>query len=142
MVLLSQGTNKMVLDLEELLFKQSYSVLAARIRIRPPLGRALDLIEAEYNNPDLTVRRLALAARLSKTHFGNVFRQAASFTPYQFVIRYRIMKAAELIKAGDRTLLRIAMDVGFGDSKALDRNFSKLLRVTPKDFLNFRGRAK
>ena len=63
------------------------------------LLRAKDLVDAHYAEP-LTVADLARAAGLSPSQFSRECRRAYGETPHQYVVRRRVERAGELLRAG------------------------------------------
>jgi two-component system response regulator YesN len=71
---------------------------------------------------------------VSKNHLNVLFRQMTTFTFYQLLIRYRLIKAATMIISKNFSLLEVALQNGFGSLNAFERNFRGLIGVTPKEF--------
>jgi len=120
-----------ITEIEHKLFCRSYSTLMSELRLDPNLSRALDSIET--NRGWISPVALAKAAGLSRTVLSGRLRERTGFSPHQFLIRRRILEAAQLILSTDFSLLEIALSVGFRDMNGLDRNFKLLLAMTPRD---------
>jgi AraC family transcriptional regulator len=133
--------NRMAPEVEKLLFKQSYSDLAARIRTDARLRRALDLIESRDNELRATVPAMAKAAGLSRTTFHELFRCKTGLTPHQFVRRLRIMRASQLMRSIRMTMLEIALEAGFGDEGTMRRNFKEMVGIIPGQWRKFSRHA-
>jgi AraC-like DNA-binding protein len=132
----------MINDYEAELFGERYMGLERKIRLDPGLARSIDLSEARYRDPGLTVGEMARAACMSETVFRGRFRHAITIGPQQFIIRYRMMKALHLLNSLDSTISKTAMDAGFPDLRALDRHFKHLLGASPKEIrLRIRSEA-
>jgi AraC family transcriptional regulator len=87
------------------------------------INKAFDYIEANYGNP-LTLDELAGVANFSKFHFNRIFQGAVGETPFQFIQRIRLEKAATLLiyNPGD-SISNIAQKCGFSDISIFSRNF-------------------
>jgi AraC family transcriptional regulator len=62
---------------------------------------------------DISVETLAGVVELSPFHFSRVFKQATGASPLQFVTRERITRAQQLIRETSRSLIDIALEVGY-----------------------------
>ncbi len=62
---------------------------------------------------NISLETLAELAELSPFHFSRVFKQATGMTPLQFVTRERILQAQQLIRETSRSLIEIALEVGY-----------------------------
>ena len=96
----------------------------------PPVGtrdlaRAADavrLIDDGYAEP-LTIEGLARAVGLSRRRFAAVFKRAVGASPYNYILNRRLRAAAERLRAGEGSVLAIALDCGFGDLSEFTRGF-------------------
>lgn len=80
----------------------------------------------------LTVEQLAAAAGLSRAHFSRLFKHACGRSPHAFVLRRRIDRAKELLRAEpDLPLAQVAAKVGFCDQGHLTRRFRQVTGLTP-----------
>ena len=61
------------------------------------MREALAFIEQNFQN-DISVEDIAAQCGLNRSYFGTIFRQALGQTPQEFLIHYRMIKAAELLK--------------------------------------------
>jgi len=87
------------------------------------INRTLDYIETNIDKP-LTLAELASVANFSKFHFNRIFHSIAGETPFQFIQRVRLEKAAALILLNKmESLSEIAHKVGFSDISIFSRNF-------------------
>lgn len=58
---------------------------------------ATSFIEQNFQN-DITVEDIAAFCNLNRSYFGKIFRDAVGKSPQEFLISYRMTKAAELLK--------------------------------------------
>jgi AraC family transcriptional regulator of arabinose operon len=82
----------------------------------------------------LSLRQLAAAAGLSRTHFVAAFRRAAGVPPMRFFHRLRIARACELLETSDVPVGPIATAVGYRDYRYFDRMFRRVVGQTPRDY--------
>ncbi len=83
---------------------------------------------------DISVEEMAGLVELSPFHFSRVFKQATGMTPLQFVTRERITRAQQLIRESSRSLIEVAMEVGYTSPSHFAKVFRKMTGVAPKEF--------
>src|SRR5512145_2650164 len=87
------------------------------------INKAFDYIELHLEK-SMTLEELAAVANFSKFHFNRIFHSIVGETPFQFVLRLRLEKAASLILANkDVSISEIAFKCGFSDISVFSRNF-------------------
>jgi AraC family transcriptional regulator len=86
------------------------------------LRKIEDYVRAHLTE-DVSVETLAELAELSRFHFCRVFKQATGMTPLQFVTRERMLKAQRLIRETSRSLIEIALEVGYTVQAILPKRF-------------------
>ena len=72
----------------------------------------LEYIELHYSE-DVSLDMLAASANVSKSECLRCFKSTLHTTPYQYLIEYRLSKAAELLKSTDLPIEAVASRVGF-----------------------------
>jgi AraC family transcriptional regulator len=83
---------------------------------------------------EIAVEKLAELAELSPFHFSRVFKQTTGMSPLQFVTRGRITRAQQLIRETSRSLIEIALDVGYTSPSHFAKVFRRVVGVTPTEF--------
>lgn len=83
---------------------------------------------------DLSTEALAELVGLSPAHFSRVFKQATGKSPLQFIRRERIARAQQLIRETSRSLIEIALEVGYASPSHFAHVFRRLVGVTPTEF--------
>jgi AraC family transcriptional regulator len=94
------------------------------------ISRAVRRIENCSDQP-ISLGELAEEARLSPYHFLRSFRRIAGMTPYQFVLRTRLHRAAVRLRTTDDAVSAIAFDAGFGDLSTFVRRFRTVMGAAP-----------
>ena len=114
-----------------------YPIDSAHIKSddRKRIHRVIDYVEA-FLAEDISLADLALVAGRSKFHFSRLFKTAIGLTPHQYLMKRRVERAAEAMKARTESLADIALSYGFSDQTHFTRNFKKFKGVTPKQFLD------
>lgn len=111
-----------------------------RHRERPEDRRRLEIlktviahIETHYADK-IYLHDLARLAGMSESRFSRFFKQTMRQTPLAYINRYRVEKAAELLRETDRKLLDIALEVGFEHQGYFIRRFREQMGVTPAEY--------
>ena len=83
---------------------------------------------------NISIETLAELVELSPFHFSRVFKQATGMPPLQFVTRERIARAQQLIRETSRSLIEIALEVGYTSPSYFAQVFRRVVGVTPTEF--------
>ncbi len=87
------------------------------------INKTFDFIESNLDRP-FTLEELAGVANFSKFHFHRIFLAWVGETPFQFILRVRLEKAASLMVSNPKeTITDIALKCGFTDISVFSRNF-------------------
>ncbi|MFE1880230.1 helix-turn-helix domain-containing protein, partial [Streptomyces diastatochromogenes] len=84
--------------------------------------------------PPLTLEALARHAAVSPRTFSRRFAEDTGYTPMQWVMRARIDLARELLERSERSVEKIAADVGLGTGANLRLHFQRILGTTPSEY--------
>jgi AraC family transcriptional regulator len=82
----------------------------------------------------IQIEALAELAELSPFHFARVFKQATGMTPHQFVTRERMLRAQQLIRETARSLIDIALEVGYTSPSHFAQVFRREVGMVPTQF--------
>jgi AraC family transcriptional regulator len=85
-------------------------------------------------NCDLSVKNLAIVANYSVWRFIKVFDMVYGETPYSFMSRNRIDRAASLLKGSDLAIGDIAIAAGFDSRASFSRAMKRRLGSSASDF--------
>ena len=82
--------------------------------------------------------QLARIAAMSRTSFANRFKSLTGETPFNYITRWRLLKAKVLLEESRFSVGEIAEQVGYQSEAAFNRVFKKRVSQTP---LKFRQRS-
>ncbi len=95
--------------------------------------KARDMIDENYMQ-DISVAELAEVCGLSESHFRRCFVENFAYSPIDYKIRKRILKARDMLLSGDFSVSEVALAVGFSDVNYFSRIFKKRTGMTPLEF--------
>lgn len=96
---------------------------------------ALSFIEQNFPN-DISVEDIAASCNLNRSYFGKIFRNAVGKSPQEFLITYRMSKAAELLKLTDLSIGNISNAVGYPSQLHFSRAFKNVYGIPPREWRN------
>ena len=96
------------------------------LRFRP----VFQLVEQRFAER-LTLQDLAAAVHLHPAYFSASFKRAAGLGPHEYLNRYRLERARDLLVASDTPLHEIARRTGFCDAAHLIRVFRRHQGTSP-----------
>ncbi len=100
------------------------------------LNKTIDYMERNLGK-QFTLDELASVANFSKFHFNRIFKAFLGETPFQFVNRLRLEKAASLIiQNRHESITDIAFNLGFTDITVFSRYFKSHFKVSATEFRN------
>jgi RpiB/LacA/LacB family sugar-phosphate isomerase len=101
----------------------------------PPrrLQRVFDHIRENVAR-DLSVSELAQVVGMSQYYFSKLFKMSTGTTPHQYVMRQRVERAQEHLRATRTALAEIATLVGFETQSHFTSVFRRLVGATPKHY--------
>lgn len=115
-----------------------YDILLRAIQLRDNaaqcrslLDQAVAYIDANYQDKELSLNRVAQAVNLSPNYFSAVFRQEKGMTFIEYVTGKRMEKARQLLRATDLRSGQVATAVGYGDPHYFSYLFKKTQGCTP-----------
>ena len=94
------------------------------------LKRATEIMDAKLDG-DLQVSDVAHACGLSPSYFSRAFKQSTGMPPYKWMLKRRIDRAMQLLRATRLPLGEIALDCGFSDQSHFTRVFSAAVGTSP-----------
>lgn len=98
------------------------------------LGRGVvEVVQAKIDE-DLTLEQMADSVNLSVAHFSQMFRRSTGQSPHQFVLRSRVERAKEILRAADSRVLDVAVACGFKTQQHFARVFRQLCGVSPTEY--------
>ncbi|MER9137721.1 AraC family transcriptional regulator [Mesorhizobium sp. M0830] len=102
------------------------------------VAEAVRRIELDADRP-VSLSALADETATSPYHFLRVFGQVVGMTPYQFLLKTRLHRAAMRLRMSDDAVSAIAFEAGFNDLSTFNRRFRRIMGETPGHYRACRG---
>lgn len=82
----------------------------------------------------LSVEGIARYIGLNRSYFGAIFKEQTGETPQEFLLKYRMEKAKELMKNHALSIGDVARSTGYDDPLLFSKMFKKLVGVSPSKY--------
>src|SRR5215472_9013832 len=99
----------------------------------PRLRTIRELVLAKIED-ELTLIEMAQSVELSPAHFSRMFRESTGETPHRFVLRNRIERAKEMLRAPGARVLDVAVACGFKTQQHFARVFRHVCGTSPTEY--------
>jgi AraC-like DNA-binding protein len=95
--------------------------------------RAVLYFQQNCNRP-LSRWEVAEAVGASEDYLSRVFHREMGISPWEYLNRYRILQAKELLRCTDDNVKTVARRVGFTDPAYFSRVFRKVVGTSPSAY--------
>ena len=106
---------------------------------RSVLKRAVEFIDQNYMDEELSLNKAAHVANVSANHFSALFSQNMGQTFTEYLTGLRMSKAKELLRCTAMRSSEIAGEVGYKDAHYFSYLFKKTQGMTPSEYRKTRG---
>ena len=96
--------------------------------------KAIKFIDYNYSM-NISISDVAASAGISRSHLYRLFIRNVSMPPNEYLVRYRVNKAAALLETGRLTVGEAAYSTGFADQLYFSRVFKKYMGMPPSRYL-------
>lgn len=95
----------------------------------------INYIKDNYSKK-ITVSEISDYLKVSTVYLNTKFKEETSYNIGDFIIRYKILKAIEIMQKENIMVYEIANQVGFSDYKYFSQVFKKIVGQSPTQFIN------
>jgi AraC-like DNA-binding protein/quercetin dioxygenase-like cupin family protein len=99
------------------------------------IKKILTFMEENYQQT-FSLTDWASAIDLSKEQFCRIFKKYFNKTPIDYLMHYRISRAADLLIHSDLPIIDIAFETGFESANYFTIAFKNITKTTPREFRN------
>jgi AraC-like DNA-binding protein len=89
---------------------------------------------AEHFAEDISRDEVAHVAHLSPSHFSRLLKRQTGRSFTDLITQFRVQRAGELLRHGDKPLALVALEAGFRDQSYFTKVFRRQTGSTPKQF--------
>lgn len=97
------------------------------------LIRIFEFVESAFRE-DASLAALSKETSYHYVYLSKYFRECTGIPYAEYVAWYRVNEACYLLKNTDKTILQTALDCGFESLRSFNRNFKKILGMTPSEY--------
>jgi len=95
--------------------------------------KAIQYIDYNYSS-DIDIVDVASSVGISRSHLYRLFMKHISMPPNEYLMRYRISKATELLESNNLSVGEVAYSAGFSDQLYFSRVFKKYMGMPPSRY--------
>lgn len=99
------------------------------------MKEAISFIDTNFQR-DISIEEIADASGLNRSYFSRLFKETFGQSPQQFLIQYRLIKAAELLKSSRISVAEVGRSVGYDNQLHFSRAFRSVFGVPPSAYRN------
>lgn len=88
----------------------------------------------ENFDKDITLENMSAVAGFSEKYFCKFFKDMTGTTPVNYLLTYRIERAARKLLSSDLSVTQIAYDCGFNDVSYFIKTFKNFKHLSPKEY--------
>ncbi|MDU1909644.1 AraC family transcriptional regulator [Fusobacterium sp.] len=127
--ILSEILLNIIKENQELLEKSSSSNNVDRERMK----YMLTFIHNNYSE-DINLSQIAKEAFIGEREALRCFGRTVGTSPIEYLLKYRIYTAAEMLRNGGQLITEICLQTGFNSPSYFSKVFCRMLGVTPKEY--------
>ena len=98
------------------------------------IKKTIQFIETNYSRT-ISIDSLSKYLGLNKNYFSTLFKEEMGQSPQEYIIKYRINKACQLLENKDLSISQVSRSVGYSDPLGFSKIFKKLKGVSPKNWV-------
>lgn len=98
------------------------------------VDKLCQLIDNNISDSTLNINALSSEMCMSRASFFRKIKSLTGVTPNNFILIYRLNRAAEMIRSRDSRLNEVADLLGFSSQSHFSRCFKQHFGITPKDY--------
>lgn len=95
---------------------------------------AKEYTREHYQDKALSLQEVADATGISRTYFSKIFKEMTGEKYWDYLSRYRIQRAKELLRGTNQGQAEISEQVGYGSQFHFSRKFKEIVGLSPNQF--------
>lgn len=98
--------------------------------------QAKSFIENHFSDPELSIADISRELLVNQTYLRKMFKEEYQMTISDYITKYRMEKAKEMIRKENSKLSYISYEVGYNDTSYFSKCFKKYFGYLPSDIIN------
>lgn len=94
---------------------------------------AMDFIRNNYRS-EVKIGEVAEYIGINRCYLARNFKKETSMSPKEYLINYRLERAASSLSNGDAPISQVAVQVGYPDQMAFSKAFKKKYGISPQQY--------
>ena len=115
-------------------YKEYRDYMENEINISPIVRRAKTILEHRYNDPTISLEKVAMELQVSSVYLSRLFKKELGMNFVQLLTRKRISKAIYLLQSTDYPIVAISELVGYDSQHYFSTAFKKATGVSPNRY--------
>lgn len=111
--------------------KENFNLTLHQKIIQP----AINAINTDFLNDELTVPMLASMCEISETYFKKLFKERYNISPKKYIIQLKINHACELLQLKKYSIKQVAELCNYPDIYYFSKQFKDYMGITPTQFV-------
>jgi len=116
-----------------------YKVEGSETKIPDTIQRVLDFIEDNFEDSELSINIIAKEVFINYNYLCVIFKKSMGITINEYILKYRMQKAVDLINSGIEQVGEVAQMVGYADPNYFTKCFKRELGVPPSRYISCLG---
>ncbi len=96
--------------------------------------KALEIVNTNISNQDFDITYFCTELGVSRTMLFTKIKAWSSFTPNEFILHFRMKRAAQLLEQGKINISEVGYKIGYKDPKYFSKSFQKKFGETPSKY--------
>ncbi len=96
--------------------------------------KALQIVSDNLGNEDFDIAYFCSELGVSRTMLFTKIKAWSNFTPNEFILHFRMKRAAQLLEQGKINISQVSYKVGYKDPKYFSKSFQKKFGETPSKY--------
>lgn len=97
------------------------------------VNKAIEYIHKNYQNA-ISVTDIANYVSLNRSYLSTIFQQSLHMSPQQFLLKFRMTKASNLLIETNLPINQIAYSCGYSNQLAFSKAFHKVYKISPSAY--------
>lgn len=130
--------NKSKLKIYSAFYNLLDEVFALDSQIHPLLQKAVEFIEKNIGDTELSNSTLAKSVNISEVYLRKLFLKYYDTTPKQYILEVRVRKAKQLLEENRISVTAISQECGFSSVYHFCRAFKQKVGISPTEYASSR----